>query len=97
MEYLGAVLVVLYEWVRTRRRPGGVTLGGMVVAIGGLALVLNPGDLVGADPRGVAWALFAATGMAVYFITSANTSGVPRWRSWPRGWVWVRWRCSCSG
>ena len=77
MEYLGAVLVVLYEWVRTRRRPGWVTLGGMVVAVAGLAVVLNPGDLAGADPRGVAWALFAATGMAVYFITSANTTGVP--------------------
>ncbi len=77
LEYLGVVLVVLYVWARSRRRPGPMTLAGMVVAVAGLAVVLNPADLAGADLRGVAWALFAALGMAVYFVTSAETSGIP--------------------
>ena len=77
VEYLGVVLVVLWGWLRTRRRPGWVTLGGIAVAIVGLAVVLNPGDLAGVDPRGLAWAALAAFGMAVYFVTSAETPGVP--------------------
>ena len=77
LEYLGVLLVVLYVWARSRRRPGPMTLSGMVVAVAGLAVILNPADLAGADLRGVAWALFAAFGMAVYFVTSAETSGIP--------------------
>ena len=77
LEYLGVVLVVLYVWARTRRRPGPLTLVGMAVAVAGLAVILNPADLAGADLRGVAWGLFAATGMAVYYVTSAETSGIP--------------------
>lgn len=77
LEFLGVLLVVLWVWVRTRRRPGPMTLTGMVVAVVGLAVILNPADLASADLRGVAWGLFAATGMAVYFITSAETTGIP--------------------
>ena len=77
VEYLGVVLVVLWVWLRTRRRPGPMTLIGMAVAIAGLCVVLNPGDLAGVDPRGLAWAGFAAFGMAVYFVTSADTDGIP--------------------
>lgn len=77
LEYLGVVLVVLWVWARTRRRPGPMTLTGMVVAVAGLAVILNPADLAGADLRGVAWGLFAATGMATYFIVSAETADIP--------------------
>lgn len=77
IEYLGVLLVVLWGWLRTRRPPGPVTLAGMVVAIVGLAVVLNPSDLANVDLRGVAWAGLAATGMAVYFVTSAETPGIP--------------------
>ncbi|HHU38770.1 MAG TPA: EamA family transporter [Propionibacterium sp.] len=77
LEYLGVVLVVLYVWARSRKRPGPLTLTGMVVAVGGLAVILNPADLAGADLRGVAWGLFAATGMAVYYITASETAGIP--------------------
>ncbi|MDO5533934.1 MAG: DMT family transporter [Propionibacteriaceae bacterium] len=77
LEYLGVVLVVLYVWARTRRRPGSMTLIGMLVAVGGLAVILNPTSVAGADPRGIAWGLFAATGMAVYFVVSAQTDGIP--------------------
>lgn len=77
LEYLGVLLVVLYVWARSRRRPGPMTLSGMVVAVAGLAVILNPADLAGADLRGVAWGLFAALGMAIYYVTSAETSGIP--------------------
>lgn len=77
LEYLGVVLVVLWVWARSRRRPGPMTLTGMLVAVAGLAVILNPADLAGADLRGVAWGLFAATGMAVYFITASETAGIP--------------------
>ena len=77
IEYLGVVLVVLWVWLRTRRRPGWLTLTGMAVALAGLAIVLNPGDLAQVDPRGLAWAALASLGMAVYFITSAGTPGIP--------------------
>ncbi|MFT3874870.1 MAG: DMT family transporter [Propioniciclava sp.] len=77
LEYLGVVLVVLWVWATTRRRPGWVTLTGMVVAIAGLVVLLNPGSIGVVDPRGFSWAFMAAAGMAVYFLTSASTSGIP--------------------
>ena len=77
LEYLGVVLVVLHVWARTRRRPGRLRLTGMLVAVAGLAVILNPADLGSADLRGVAWGLLAATGMAVYFIVSAETADIP--------------------
>lgn len=77
IEYLGVVLVAVWVWLRTRRRPGPLTLAGMCVAIAGLAVVLNPGDLAGVDPRGLAWAGLSAIGMAVYFLTAAGTPEVP--------------------
>ncbi len=77
LEYLGVLLVVVWVWLRTRRRPGPVTLAGMAVALAGLVVVLNPSQLGAVDPRGVAWGLLAAFGMAVYFVTSAETTGIP--------------------
>lgn len=77
VEYLGVVLVVVWVWLRTRRRPGPVTLSGMTLALGGLVVVLNPTDLGSLDPGGMAWAFLAAFGMAVYFVTAAETDGIP--------------------
>lgn len=77
LEYLGVLLVVLWVWVTTRRRPGWVTLTGMAVAIAGLVVLLNPGSIGVVDPRGFSWAFMAAAGMAVYFVASASTSGIP--------------------
>jgi drug/metabolite transporter (DMT)-like permease len=77
IEYLGPVLLVLYTWGTTRRRPASVTLVGAVVATGGLFLVL---DLTGAtdlDPIGVAWALGAAVCLACYFTLSARRGELP--------------------
>src|SRR5262249_32336367 len=40
IEYLGAVLVVGWMWLRHGQRPRRLTIGGAVVAIAGLAMVL---------------------------------------------------------
>lgn len=77
IECLGVVLVAVWVWLRTLRRPGKLTLAGMGVAVVGLAVVLNPGDLASVDPRGLAWAGLAAIGVAVYFVTAAGESEVP--------------------
>lgn len=77
LEYLGVVLIVLWVWLRTRRSPGRLTLAGIVVSIAGLALVLDLGGQVRPDLVGVFWGLVAALGLAVYFITAAEDSGLP--------------------
>ena len=72
LEYLGLVLVVAWLWIRHGRRPRRLTAIGVVLALLGLALVL---DLVGGvriDLVGVAWGLLAAVGLAAYFLLSAR-------------------------
>jgi drug/metabolite transporter (DMT)-like permease len=77
LEYLGAVLVVGWLWLRYGQRPRRLTIIGAVTAIGGLALVL---DLTGAtriDPVGVMWALLAAVGLAIFFLLAAAPGQEP--------------------
>jgi len=74
LEYSGALLVVAWLWLRHGQRPRRLTVTGAVVAVAGLALVL---DLPGAgslDPVGVLWGLGAAVGLATYFVLSADTN-----------------------
>jgi drug/metabolite transporter (DMT)-like permease len=71
LEYSGALLVVLWLWLRHGQRPQRLTVAGAAVAVAGLVLVL---DLVGdqhVDLAGVLWGVGAATGLAVYFVLSA--------------------------
>lgn len=73
LEYSGALLVVLWMWLRHDARPGRLTAAGGALAVLGLGLVL---DLVGAvelDLTGVLWGLGAAVGLAVYFVMSSRT------------------------
>ena len=42
-DYLGIVLVVAWVWLRSGRRPGATTILGIVLALGGLVLVLDGG------------------------------------------------------
>lgn len=77
IEYLGVVWVVFWVWLRRRHPPSRLAAAGMVVALAGLVVILNPGDVGTIDLRGVAWALLASIGMAVYFITSAETPDIP--------------------
>lgn len=78
LEYSGVLLVVAWQWLRSRVAPAAATLLGAVVAVLGLALVL---DVVGGahvDPIGVLWGLGAAVGLAIYFVVGARTdSGLP--------------------
>jgi len=78
LEYSGTVLVVLWMWLQTRRAPRRVTWVGILVALAGLALVL---DITGQSPpntAGVFWGLLAAVGLAVFFVSAGNSdSGLP--------------------
>lgn len=73
LEYSGTLLVVGWFWLVRSERPRPLTVGGAVLAIVGLALVL---DVVGEREIslvGVLWAAAAAVGLAVYFVLSADT------------------------
>lgn len=73
LEYSGALLVVLWVWLRQGQRPGPLTLAGTVAAGLGLGLVLHIVGNAELDPIGVLWGLGAAVGLAVYFVVSAGT------------------------
>ena len=75
LEYSGILLVIGWLWATRGHRPRRLTIAGAVTALVGLTLVL---DLVSdhhLDPVGIAWAVGAAVGLAVYFVMSANTDG----------------------
>jgi len=72
LEYQGTVLVVAWLWLRHGRRPGPLVLAGAVVALAGLALVLDVLGGVRLDPVGVLWGLAAAVGLAVFFVLSSD-------------------------
>jgi drug/metabolite transporter (DMT)-like permease len=77
LEYLGAVLVVGWLWLRHGQRPRRLTVAGAVTAIAGLAMVLNLTGSARINPVGVMWALLAAVGLAIYFVLSAATNAEP--------------------
>jgi len=72
LEYCGVVLVVVWLWVRRGQRPRPLTLIGAVLAVVGLVLVLNVFGEATIDLVGAAWGLVAATGLAGYFVISAD-------------------------
>jgi len=76
LEYSGILLVVVWLWVVKGRRPGRLTSAGGVVALIGLALVLNLVAARHVAPIGVLWGLGAATGLACYFVLCARTEEV---------------------
>ena len=76
LEYLAPILIVGWLWLRTRRRPGLLTIGGTVVAMLGLVLVLNLFSATQVDPIGVLWGVGAAACLAVYFVLSVKADGV---------------------
>ncbi len=78
LEFLGIVLVVLWVWLRTGRRPGRSTQVGAGLALSGLVFVLDLPGSVTLDAVGVAWGLLAAVGLATYFLLSARLdTGLP--------------------
>ncbi|MET4060445.1 drug/metabolite transporter (DMT)-like permease [Arthrobacter sp. UYP6] len=78
LEFLAPVIMVLWIWAATRRRPGLRTIGGAAAAIAGLVLVLDIGGAVHVDPVGVLWGLAAAVCLAIYFfITAKQNDSLP--------------------
>jgi drug/metabolite transporter (DMT)-like permease len=72
LEYLAPVIIVLWLWAASRRRPRPLTIGGALLSVGGLVLVL---DFTGAgkiDLIGVLWGIGAAVCLAIYFFITAQ-------------------------
>ena len=72
LEYQGTVLVVAWMWLRHGRRPRPLVLAGSVLALAGLALVLDVLGGVRLDGVGVLWGLVAAIGLATFFVLSGD-------------------------
>lgn len=78
IEYTAPVAVIIWLWLRHGSRPGPLTFIGAAVAAGGLALLLNVVGGASINLVGVAWALAAMVGCAVYFVISGDESnGLP--------------------
>jgi drug/metabolite transporter (DMT)-like permease len=72
IEYLGTILVVGWMWLRHGHRPRRLTVAGSVLAIAGLAFVIDPFGGTRLDVVGVLWALAGAVGLATYFVLSSH-------------------------
>jgi drug/metabolite transporter (DMT)-like permease len=70
LEYTSPVLVIAWVWATTRRRPRGLTLAGVALAIIGVTLVLDVFHGAKVDAVGVAWGLGAAVCAVCYFMMS---------------------------
>lgn len=78
LEYLGIIGVVGWLWLRHGQRPRRLSVAGSLLALAGLALVLDLFGAVQVSPIGVAWGLLAAVGLGGYFVVSADdTTGLP--------------------
>lgn len=76
LEYLAPIILVGWAWLRSRHRPGTLTIVGTVTAMLGLVLVLDLMSAQRVDPVGVLWGVAAAVCLAVYFVLSAKSDGV---------------------
>jgi drug/metabolite transporter (DMT)-like permease len=78
VEYIAPVAVVCWMWLRHGHVPTRLTVVGGLVALAGLVLLLDLGPGTTVTLEGVLWALGATTGLAVYFVLSADEgSGLP--------------------
>ena len=72
LEYLAPVMIVLWLWVASRRRPRPLTVGGTLLSLAGLVLVLDLTGAVRIDLVGVLWGVAAAVCLAIYFFITAK-------------------------
>ena len=72
LEYLAPVIIVLWLWAASRRRPRLLTSGGTLLSLAGLVLVLDLTGAVRVDLIGVLWGMAAAVCLAVYFFITAR-------------------------
>ncbi|MFJ6078853.1 EamA family transporter [Pseudarthrobacter sp. NPDC092419] len=72
LEYLAPVLIVLWLWAASRRRPSALTFAGTLLSLGGLVLVLDLTGAIRIDLVGVLWGMAAAVCLAIYFFITAK-------------------------
>jgi drug/metabolite transporter (DMT)-like permease len=72
LEYLAPVIIVLWLWIASRKRPRPLTVAGSLLSLGGLVLVLDLTGAVKVDFVGVLWGLAAAVCLAIYFFITAK-------------------------
>lgn len=72
IQYLAPVMLVVFVWLRTRRRPSSLVLWGSVVAMVGLVLVVDISSAA-FDLLGTLFALAAAVCVCAYFVISERT------------------------
>ncbi|TQJ38962.1 threonine/homoserine efflux transporter RhtA [Arthrobacter sp. SLBN-112] len=72
LEYLAPVIIVLWLWAASRRRPRVLTAGGTLLSLAGLVLVLDLTGAVKVDLVGVLWGMAAAVCLAIYFFITAK-------------------------
>ncbi|WP_104139345.1 DMT family transporter [Arthrobacter sp. ZGTC131] len=78
LEYLAPVLIVLWMWAASRKRPRPLTIAGTLLSLGGLVLVLDLTGAVKIDVVGVLWGIAAAVCLAIYFfITAKENDSLP--------------------
>ena len=77
IEYLGIILVVLWVWALTRRTPHRLTGVGVVLALVGLALVLDVTGQATPELTGILWGLLAAAGLAGHYVLAGRPTTLP--------------------
>lgn len=78
LEYLAPVIIVLWLWAASRKRPRALTFGGTLLSLAGLVLVLDLTGTVKIDVVGVFWGIAAAICLAMYFfITAKENDSLP--------------------
>jgi drug/metabolite transporter (DMT)-like permease len=78
LEYLAPVIIVLWLWAASRKRPRVLTFGGTLLSLAGLVLVLDLTGAVKVDVVGVLWGVAAAVCLAIYFfITAKENDSLP--------------------
>ena len=77
IEYLGIIIVVLWVWALTRRMPHRLTGVGIVLALAGLALVLDVTGQSTPSLVGVLWGLLAAVGLAGHYVLAGRPTALP--------------------
>jgi drug/metabolite transporter (DMT)-like permease len=78
IEYMSPVAVIGWLWLTRGQRPGPRTVAGALLAIVGLALVLDLVSGTDVDGVGIIWAFGAMVGVTAYFLISARgDDGLP--------------------
>lgn len=73
LEYLGVLVIVLWQWLAHHVRPGRLTVAGTAFALVGLTFVLDIFGGLHLDFVGVLWGLGAAVALAGYFFISSDS------------------------